>query len=208
MTACAATTYSKMVNLTGKLEQLKLECKALQKRYISNESIKTRSSQVNKYYKFCEEFDLDPIPCPTYRVAWYVTWMTRTLKAVSIRNYVTGLSEHLKGEGAPSVDYGDVGISRCIAASSRTLGEEVRRAAPILPGHMVKMFTHITEEPIHNTLRAAFLTAFRAMLRKQNVTLSEAVLRRRNFTFTEWGMLVEVEKSKTIQKRRKSSSCQ
>ena len=158
---------------------------------------------MKKYFKFCAEYDLGPVPCPSHQVAWYITFMTRTLRPVSIRNYVTALSDFLQTERSPPVDYQDVGISRALAGASNSLGEEVRRAAPILPTNMLKMFSFFTEQPVHNALRAAILTAFRALLRSQNVTDSPAVLRRRNFKFHPWGMLVEVEKTKTLQRREK-----
>lgn len=158
---------------------------------------------MNKYFKFCEDFSLDLSPCPPFQVAWYITYMARSLRPASIRNYISALNDFLKTEGSPLVDYEDVGVARCLAGASRTLGEEVKRAAPLLPAQLVQMFAHLTEAPIHNAIRAAILTAFRALLRKQNITMSDAVLRRRNFKFLPWGMLVEVEKSKTIQKREK-----
>lgn len=197
-------TYSLLVLLPGvELQKLKMECKALQRHYISQESEKTRSSQMNKYYKFCESYHLDPAPCPSHQVAWYVTYMARTLRPVSIRNYVCALGDFLKTEGFPPIDYSDVGVYRSMAGASRTLGEAVRRAAPILPVHLLAMFEFLSEEPIHNVFRAALLTSFRALLRKQNVTVSDAVLLRRNFKFLPWGMLIEVERSKTIQKKEK-----
>ena len=195
--------YSQIVDLAGDLQALQEECRALQRRYISDQSVKTRASQLNKYYEFCEKYALDLIPCPSHQISWFVAYMARTLRPVSIRNYVCALNDFLKGEGATPVDYCDVGISRALAGASRVLGEEVRRAAPILPNQMVTMFSYLSEAPVHTCLRAAILTAFRALLRSQNVTLSDAVLRRRNFKFHDWGMLVEIERSKTIQKREK-----
>ena len=126
-------TYSLTVLIAGELAKLQEECRALQRRYISVESIKTRSSQMKKYYTFCEKYHLLPTPCPTHQVCWYVAFMARTLRPVSIRNYVTALSDFLKTEGLPPVDYLDVGISRALAGASKTLGEEVRRASPLLP---------------------------------------------------------------------------
>lgn len=158
---------------------------------------------MNKYFEFCNKYTLDPTPCPSTQVTWFVAYMARTLKPVSIRNYVSALNDFLKGEGETPVDFTNVGISRVLAGASRTLGEEVRRAAPILPRNLVLMFDYLTEAPIHNAIRAAILTAFRALLRSQNVTMSVAVIRRKSFKFMPWGMLVEVERCKTIQKKER-----
>ena len=185
------------------LARLKAECKALQRHYISPETVKTRASQMNKYFKFCETYELHPTPCPPYQVAWYVTYMARTIRPVSIRNYVSALTDFLLTEGFPPVDLSDVGTSRSMAGASRSLGEEVRRAAPILPANLLSMFSHLTEAPIHNAFRAAILTSFRALLRKQNITCSPAVLRRQDFHFFPWGILIEVHKTKTLQKKEK-----
>ena len=55
----------------------------------------------------------------------------------------------------------------------------------------------------HVALRAEILLSFRALLRKCHVTESDASLVRDDFTFYEWGMLLRVRKSKTIQYRER-----
>ena len=51
----------------------------------------------------------------------------------------------------------------------------------------------------HTAIRAAILTAFRGLLRKCQITLSDSVLLRSDFSFFPWGMLLRLRKTKTIQ---------
>ena len=61
------------------------------------------------------------------------------------------------------------------------------------------MFQHLTESIGHVAFRAAILTSFRGLLRKQNVTLSGVVLLRSDINMTSWGMMISIRGSKTIQ---------
>ena len=59
---------------------------------------------------------------------------------------------------------------------------------PLLPVHLLAMFSHITPSSGHIAVRAATLTAFQGLLRKCQITLSDSVLLRSDFSFFPWGM--------------------
>ena len=61
------------------------------------------------------------------------------------------------------------------------------------------MFFFFHDSYGHNATRAAILTAFRALLRKSQITNSDSVLLRSDFAFFSWGMIITIRKSKTIQ---------
>ena len=192
--------FSVLFLITDDLDVLREECASLQRMHYAASSSRTRSAQINVYLGFCEKFDLMPTPCPPSQVALYITYMARRLSASSIRNYVSGLSYFLKCEGSPAVDYQDFTVIRAMAGASRKLGEAVRQAAPLLPAQLKVMLGFLSDAPVHVLFKAAILTSFRALLRKQNVTDSDATLKRRDFQFFKWGMIISVGKSKTIQK--------
>ena len=81
----------------------------------------------------------------------------------------------------------------------RTLGDAVKQAKPLLPAQLEMIFNVLLNTPGHTAFRAAVLISFRELLRKAHVTVSSATLRRKDVTFHPWGMLVHVNKSKTIQ---------
>lgn len=169
--------------------------------FYSLNSRSTRAMQVRKYLTFIEEFRglLSPLPCPSSQVAMYIVWLSRTLKYSSITNYISALSFFLKAEGSPPVDYSSHQIRTVLGGAKRVLGCEVKRASPLLPAELLKMFSFMSNRDGHVCAKAALLTGFRALLRKCQLTDSESVLRRSDFEFFPWGMVISVRRSKTIQ---------
>ena len=171
----------------------------------SEASLETKTAQLKKYKAFCEEFKdyLKPIPCPSKQVALYISYLTKTLKYSSIMGYVSALSIHLTSIGEPGVDYKDYKVYAAFRGARRMLGDKAKKAAPILPQHVIAITEQLTGNPGHVTFRAALLLSFRALLRKQHVTMSNAHLLREDITIHDWGMLVRVVKSKTIQYKQR-----
>ena len=166
----------------------------------------TRDTQVKKYLEFCAMFEgiLTPFPCDAQQVCLYIAYMKRSLKYVSITNYLSGLNNFLKENRQRPIDYDDYDVQCCIKGVRRVLGDATKQAAPLLPSQISAMLAMLTESPGHVCFRAALLTSFRALLRKAHVTQSPATLRRRDFKFYDWGMLINVTKSKTIQYAERS----
>ena len=171
----------------------------------SNATKETKSAQMEKYRKFCEEFRgfVTPFPCSNRQLALYISYLTRTLKYSSIKGYVSALSVHMKSLGLKEVDYGNHQVYSAFRGARRSLGDNQKQAVPLLPHHLIRLGNHLTLNPGHVAFRAALLLSFRALLRKQNVTESDATLTRGDVTFHDWGVLVTVRKSKTIQFREK-----
>ena len=61
------------------------------------------------------------------------------------------------------------------------------------------MFACMSSNLDHTCTPAALLTGFRALLRKCQLTYSDSILQRKDFEFHNWGMVVSVCRSKTIQ---------
>ena len=165
----------------------------------------TKTAQLEKYHKFCQEFRefVQPIPCNSKQVALYISYLTRSLKYSSIKCYVSALSIYLTSISQPAINYNDYKVYSAMRGARRALGDCPKQAAPILPHHLLAIGEQLKDSPGHNAFKAALLLAFRAMLRKQQVTVSDANLKREDVTIFEWGMLVRIKKSKTIQFRQR-----
>ena len=170
-------------------------------KHYSENTHPTRDSQVKKYLEFCEDYKgiLKPFPCDADQVCLYVTHMMKTLKYISIVNYLSGLNDYLKQNRQAPIDYNDYNVYRCTQGAKRILGDKAEQAEPLLPGQIADIFDILTESPGHVCFRAALLTSFRGLLRKAHVTKSPAMLKRGDFKFYTWGMLLHISKSKTIQ---------
>ena len=132
-------------------------------------------------------------------MALYATWLARTMKYGSIQNYLSGLNNFLKQNGERAINYESYVLATTMKGIRRVKGDAPRRARSILPSMLKRMFGCLGNSPGHNAWRAAVLLSFRALLRKAQVTQSDATLRRRDFAFFDWGLVLTIRKSKTIQ---------
>ena len=55
-------------------------------------TLRSRSSQRNKYIGFCNSFELVPLHANEDQVCNYITYLTDTLQFSSIQNYISGLN--------------------------------------------------------------------------------------------------------------------
>ena len=70
---------------------LEVETKSLQRLAYAASTHKTRTSQWDKYFMFCSNYDLLPLPATEEQVCNYITYLTGSLKYSSIQNYLSGL---------------------------------------------------------------------------------------------------------------------
>lgn len=132
-----------------------------------------------------------------------MSYLARRLCYSSIRNYLSGLNNHLKDLGCPPINYSDHNVKKCMSGIRRIKGSEVKQAVPLLPNDLIRLFAVLFPTRGHTSVRAAMLLSFRALLRKAHVTMSDAALLRSDLEFYPWGMLVNVRKSKTNQFRER-----
>ena len=159
--------------------------------------------QIRAYLSFCEQFAsrLDPYPCDSEQICFYICFLARRLSYSSIRNYLSALNNHLKDLDHPPVDYGSYAIKKLLMGIRRVKGDMKKQASPLLPDNLIKLFSNLTNSFAHTAVRAAMLVCFRALLRKSHVTNSSVNLTRGDVVFHEWGMMLRVSKSKTNQFR-------
>ena len=179
---------------------LQQEAKTYTKARYSKSSKVTRSRQIAAYLDFCSAFPeyLSPYPCSPHQVCLYISFLARKLKFTSIRNYLSGLNDHLLSLNLKGIDYTNYEFKSCMSGIRLTLGVGSRQAEPLLPANLLAMFLNMFDTLGHTAVRAAMLLSFRGLLRKSHVTNSAFALRRRDFTFSSWGMSIEIIRSKTI----------
>lgn len=178
-----------------------MEKKDFQGKSYAPNSISTRGVQVRRYLEFIQDFSdsYSPFPCPPTQAALYATWLARDLKYSSVLNYLSGLNYFLKQNSSSTLDYTSYELSSTLRGIKRLRGAAPRQAAPLLPGHLLHMFSYLTHNSGHNSWRAAVLCSFRGLLRKCQVTYSDSCLLRKDFQFFKWGMVLCIRRSKTIQ---------
>ena len=186
-------------------EELRGERSHFERHHYARSTIGVRATQVKAYLNFCELFEDEvcPYPCDADQVCFYMTFLARRLCFSSIRNYLSGLNNHLKDLGCAPIDYGNHYIKKCLGGIRRIKGNEVKQAAPLLPLELLRLFSVFRPSVGHTAVRAAMLLSFRALLRKAHVTESDCSLKRGDLEFHQWGLMLYVRKSKTNQYRQR-----
>ena len=166
---------------------------------LSENSDKTRKSQQKHYLEFCAIYGIAPL-APGYEgIAFYIAHLSNTHKYSSIKGYLSGLNYHLKSYRAPEVPYTDPLVARALRGARRVLGDCPTQALAILPEHLLVLFDKLPCSLGRTCFWAAALCAFRTLLRKCHYTKSDSMLSRGAFKFLDWGMIVTVSRTKTIQ---------
>lgn len=198
---CAVTGCLTVDILHSDWERLRQECSTYKDSHYAEATKKVRSVQVKAYLEFCKIFEdrVQPYPCDADQTCMYMSYLARRLCFSSIRQYLSGLNNHLKELGCDPIDYKDFKVKACMTGIRRSLGDAPRQAPPLLPINLLVIFEGLCDTPGHTAMRAAMLLSFRALLRKAHVTESESALLRKDFAFHGWGMLVKIRRSKTIQ---------
>ena len=167
-------------------------------------TLKSRSSQWNKYIGFCDLYDLVPLPASEDQVCNYITYLTDSLKFSSIQNYISGLNYFHKLYSCTPVDMSSFLVSQTLRGAKRLLGNSTN-SAPLLTPEQLKLIYNKLDMSLSSDLCfwCAILTCFRALLRISHVTESSMSLYRKDFAFHEWGVMIHVDKTKTIQFRER-----
>ena len=140
----------------------------------------------------------------------YVVYLSSELRFVTIDNYVSGVISlnHYYGYDVSAIRQ-DFAFKTTLAGVRRVLGDPTPERPTLSVGNLMDMFQCIVlSNNNHIVMWTCIVVAFRALLRKCNLvpnTVSESssdsshFLRRGAVTFHEWGMLICISSSKTIQ---------
>ena len=108
--------------------------------------------QLKAYLEFRQVFadTVDPYPCGSDQLCMYMSYLARRMCYSSIRQYLSGLNNHLKDVGCSSLDYKNHRVCKCLAGIRRTLQDAPKQAPPLAP--VVKIVrTDATDSQSHST---------------------------------------------------------
>ena len=168
---------------------------------------KTKCSQWKKYINFCAKSASPILPTSVQTMCRYIVYLSEDLKYVTIDNYVSAVL-------ALNAHYGyDVSKIRAdfvfrstMSGLRRILGDPTPIRVTLTVSQLLCMFGFMDISDVNaRAMWTCIVTSFRTLLRKSNlvpgssINLSPHYLRRGAVTFAEWGMMVTVSSSKTIQ---------
>lgn len=157
--------------------------------------------------EFCSSHNLLAMPASTLTVARFMTFLACTCKFSTINNYLSLLIVLHKYHRFPAEFRGTFYIQLVIRGLRRILGDEPCQSIPLSPEQLLQCYRTIEgKDSLENACWAAIILCFRILLRKSNVLPEQAkvpypmhIIRRKDAQFYNWGMVLTVFASKTIQ---------
>ena len=148
-----------------------------------------------------------PVPTDLKLLCRYVVYLTKTLKYVSIQNYVSAvLSLNLfYGHDVRHIR-SEFEFCMTMAGIKRLLGDPTPPRPTLTVAQLLAMSDQVDlKDPKELCMWAALVVGFRSLLRKSNLVpdtvagTSPHYLKRGAVEFTDWGLLIKISSSKTIQ---------
>lgn len=164
----------------------------------------TRRYQWKKYSDFCALIGKMSIPVDVGLIPIFLLHLAlKGLAYSTINNEVSAVVMLGKINGYDVDIRGDFSVKVTLTALRRILGDTVLHRDELLPSDLLKIYAHVDREDfIQWSTWVGVVFLYRTMLRKGHLFPGEFdnnLMSRNDLTFTEFGLLVRVTKSKTIQ---------
>lgn len=165
---------------------------------------KTREYQWRKYLTFCDKVHATPLPLDNELISSFLLHLGLSgLKYSSINNEVSALVLFAKLNGADCTLRQDFNIHLTLKALRRILGDAADSKDELFPNELLKIFHQVDlANPLEFTIWTGVLFLYRSLLRKGHVFAGEFdvnLLTRSEVKFTDYGLIISVSRSKTIQ---------
>ena len=169
----------------------------------SSNTLLTRNSQWSRFIKFCNEHGLQVMPASANTVCRFLIWQSRTSKYSTCNNYLSAINVLHRFYGH-DIDFRQFFVVKLVLKGLKsTLGDKVTQKIPLLK--LLKMYEQLDlSVELEQILWTIIIVSFRTLLRKSNLVptlvgdLRHVVLRR-DVDRYEWGILLRVGSTKTLQ---------
>ena len=165
-------------------------------------------SQWNTYIGFCNYYGLVSIPSTYENMSRYIVFLCNSLKSYqSLKNYVHGVRVLHRFHDLSCDCFASYEVKLVLQFARKKLGIATQVKLPISPDILSTLRRHMDLQiPEMAALWSAFLIVFFAFLRKSNLVPNSSVafdpdmhLSRRSIFRTDFGLLINIAKSKTVQ---------
>lgn len=162
------------------------------------------------YLAFCAAIGVDPVPASSNTLCRYAAMLARTLKFTSIKQYMNIIRLLHREWELPNPLTDNFQLDCVLRGIKRGLGDTPSRKLPITPALLLQFLGKLDlRSPTDSAVWAAALLLFFGLLRRNNALCSpstfdpEGSLRRQDISVHEWGMLVRIRRTKTIQNKER-----
>ena len=190
-------------NLDQRAEAIKLQA-------FAPNTLKTRRSQWNQFYKFCSDYELKPFPVTPQNVCRFLVAVGDTLTYSTLNNYVSALNSLAKYYDGDSDLRKDYGVLLLLRGFKRIKGDSAKQKDPLSPTDLKKISCFVNfSDRSQFTVWLIIVLAFRTLLRKSHFVSTseddqEHLLRCGDVSFHSWGCKLTINSSKTIQFHERS----
>ena len=170
---------------------------------------KSRQVQWRKYFEFCDQYHLTPLPANPHQICRFLVFLTSTLKYSPINSYLSGVILLHKMYGYAHEFRLDFRVTLTLQGLRRVLGDTSCCKSPLLPVDLHAMYKLVNlSSDFEQAVWACVILAFRTLLRKSNLIpsadQSQHCVKRKDISCTNWGLLVHIESSKTVQFKQRT----
>lgn len=170
-------------------------------------TLKTRNSQWSRYIEFCKSNSLVPLPADPITVARFLVNLAKTCVYSTCNNYLSAIIALHKFFGYDSSFRDCFLIKMVMQGLGRYLGKAVVQKRGLTPQQLMSIYAQLNLMDVNViTMWSAIILSFRSLLRKSNIVQNklddtEMVVLRSDVSFTAHGIILNVRKTKTLQKK-------
>lgn len=166
-------------------------------------TISTRTSQWKRFYTFCIEHGLTPLPASPRTIARFLSDLSQTCKYTTIVNYLSSVTTMHKFYGYQPEFRDSYYLTMALKGIKIRLGSEVTQKVALSPNQLMRMYLYISLlDPFQVACWGAIIFSFRTLLRKSHFLPDTSgynphLLNRDDVEFFPGRMLIHVRTSKT-----------
>ena len=170
----------------------------------TSNTLSTRNSQWKRFLMFCTDTNQIPLPADIQTVVRFLVYLARDCKFSTINNYLSAVISLHKFYGY-SVEFRESFLVTLVLKGLKAqLGDHKVQMQPITVPQLREIFTKCVLSAQDKLLWYVIVLSFRTLLRKSNLvpdTLSKLghVVRRKDVVFHDWGVMILVRSTKTLQ---------
>lgn len=151
------------------VNSLLAQASAFKNAAFAQSTIRTYKSQSNCYFKFCLNYNLQPIPASQQTLCSYIAFLTESHSPSSIKGYLNAVRLlHLEGGFAnPLIDNWEIKMIQ--KGISRLYGSPPKQKLPITIPILLGIFKSLNDSTPDRAFWASCLIAFYGFLRKSTL---------------------------------------
>lgn len=189
------------------MDKLDLQVEVVIKSAWAESTLRTRNSQWGRFIDFCVVNNLTPVPAEISTVARFLVHLARTCVYSTCNNYLSAIISLHKFFGYDKSFRDYFVIELVMKGLGRRLGKSVNQKIGLSPSDFCAIYKKLDISNINVlTMWSALILSFRSLLRKSNVVQTvyndmDMVVSRSDIHFTSNGIILDVRKTKTLQRR-------